>query len=202
MQTLMIILSQEFLQDPVSMLGGSEANHIITFLLDGPKEAFHLSIGLRTVRLKQTMLDALSKAGFLKMIQAISMKRITHGKGKGGVGQDGFQGIKVIGEGLKEKVRSAVSILARIDGAKALAREIINNRKPVLLGRPPSGRNQVFDIQVQQFTGIVFFIAADLLETLGAKVVELVRFEHPVNRGGATLQTQCDTGRADTLALA
>jgi hypothetical protein len=138
-------------------LEGEERPDVEAFVVDGPKEAFDLAVGLRRVRTEQVMGDAHRATGLLKARLAIGVLRMPHGEGKRVVGQDRFDRIRQSGRDLLQERRGGGTGRFGRDPDDGFPAEVVDRRELEVMRGVPQGR-QVFEVDVNQLARPLFFV--------------------------------------------
>src|ERR1700722_5041177 len=90
---LVIVEPDEAFHRPIAMPEGPAALERQALVVDRPKEALDLAVGLRTARSEQMMDDAQAPTALLESGQPIAVQGATHGEREGVVRQHGFHAI-------------------------------------------------------------------------------------------------------------
>jgi len=202
MGPVVIIIADEVIQTQRPVTAVTKAAPFIAFLLDGPKEAFHLPVGLRAVRADERMTDAQRRTGFGKQGDALRVVGMAHGKAQGIIGQDGLNGIAVVLQGAEQEVGGCAGGGGGVNATERLPREVIQDRKLMLRGQPSTERHERFHIQMEQFSRRGFLIPLDVARRRRVQVLPAVPTQRAVDTRVAYAQVQGDAQGAPALAAA
>src|SRR5438093_1267144 len=114
MGSFMIVVPDKVLHGSVARRECKQRPDVETFVVDGPKEALDLPVGLRRVGPQQVMRDPQGAAGLLKAGAALGMLGMAHRERERVVGQHGLNGIRQRGgDVLKKRRRGGTRRLGR-----------------------------------------------------------------------------------------